>query len=62
MIYLYKKKMLNIFSQRINFFIYCGLFVLILVVFFMLSPNNKKNNSQIKKYHLKMIPIKDNYI
>ena len=34
-------------SVRINFFIYSGLFVLILVV-----------NSQIKKSHLKMIPIK----
>ena len=31
-------------------------FVLILIVFFL----NKKKNSQIKKPHLKMIPIKDN--
>ena len=41
-------------------FIYCGLFVLILVVFvlFLLSL---KINSLVKKPHLKMISIKDNY-
>ena len=58
------------------FFIYCRLFVLILVVFVLCLVKKKqhknyqdedkksaikKKNSQIKKPHLKMIPIKDNY-